>query len=137
MIPPGDAAIAGGGFGAGLQGSEHAFLTEGGPGLTTPAVAIETDDFLDEVPLPNGAAIESDGTDLGAEGDEIDAVFADHGGAVDGFLAVDHFDRLTGVAVEHVVKACGSAEVEVASSDGGGADVVDILRAALALEGPA
>ena len=118
MVFPVHAAIAGGEFGAGFHRRLESVHAKGGPGFTAPAISLETDDFLHEVPLPFHVTVICDRIDLRAECGEIDAILTDDWRAEDRLLAVDFLYHRSRSAIQHVVDARRGAEVQIIPHDG-------------------
>ena len=100
------------------------------PVLAAPAVAVELDDLLHEVPGPDRFAVGLDGVHLRAEGREVDAVGPGRGRREDRLAAVDLADHLARVAIEDVVVAGRRADVNVLADHRGRGDVVAVPRPA-------
>jgi hypothetical protein len=106
------------------------------PVLAAPAIAVELDNFLDEVPGPGERAVGLNRVELGAERGEVDAVLARGGSGEDRLLAIDLADDGAVIAIQDVVVAGRRANVEVFTDDRRGRDVACVSRAAASLERP-
>src|SRR5262249_27220211 len=100
------------------------------PVLAAPAVAVELDDLLHEVPGPDQTALWLEGIHPRAKGREIDAINPSHGRRENRLAAVDLADHGTRVPVENIEVAGRRADMQVFSDHRWRGDIVAVPRPA-------
>ena len=136
MVFPVHATVAGRELGAGLHRRFESVHAKRSPGFTAPAISLETDDFLHEIPIPFHLTVIRDRKNLRAERGEIHAILPDDRRAEDRLLAIDLLHHRARCTIQHIINPRCGAEVQILPDDGRGADVVHVLLPALALELP-
>ena len=118
MVLPVHATVTGRELGAGLHRRFESVHAKRGPGFTAPAISLETDDFLHEIPIPFHLTVIRDRINLRAERGEIHAILADDWRAEDRFLAVDLLYHRARRAIQHIINPRRGAEVQILPDDG-------------------
>src|SRR5690348_2377702 len=106
------------------------------PLFAAPAIAVELDDFLHEVPSPGNITGRLDGINLRSERREVSSLAANSRGRKDRLLAVDFFHDGAGSSIEDIVVAGSRSDVQIFADHRGRGDVVAVAGTPFCLEGP-